>query len=208
MVYTAYQSTLLGSTLRAVSGNRVFRYPDEVDFPQQYTKEAIIGKGEKEGGHHTKPELSGRSSSFKQGKLLVRRRTSTLQRHSSQNHKNGTSFEATQYPTRHTDVGDHLGLAPSLGSPHRSYREAEQTGDRDLGRSESDDTVVDLGEALRLDEAGDRSDGDTNEEQSEQDSNTQKTEKRNPNLVTWYGDDDPENPYVLYLSSDRNTDLW
>ncbi|WVR06123.1 hypothetical protein IAU60_003153 [Kwoniella sp. DSM 27419] len=117
MPFNSFQTTFVGTAIRLISGNRLLKYHDEIDFPEQYTKEGIARRQEKD-----------RAS-------------------------------------------------------------AARYGDGEPRRSDSADTVVDTAEQNR---AGN---GDKNGKQEKGPKSANQAEQADPNLVTWYGDDDPENPY-------------
>ncbi|WWC99974.1 hypothetical protein V866_006883 [Kwoniella sp. B9012] len=130
MPYNAFQTTLVGTVIRLVSGNRLLRYQDEIECPERYTKEEIARRQEKES-----PTQSRRVSRYE----------------TPASNDDATIVEETNPPRR----------------------------------SNSDETIIEG----NPDHVKDLQKGRGKEVQAEEGM------KEDPNLVTWYGDDDPENPY-------------
>ncbi|WWD09699.1 hypothetical protein V865_007827 [Kwoniella europaea PYCC6329] len=147
MPYNAFQTTLVGTVIRLVQGNRLLRYQDEIECPERYTKEEIARRQEKES-----PTQSRRVSRY------------------------GTPAST-----------DDATIVEETNPPRRSDSDEtiiERNPDhvKDLQKGRGKEVVGEYNNSRRTGMAND-------EQQAEEGM------KEDPNLVTWYGDDDPENPY-------------
>ncbi|WWC66124.1 uncharacterized protein I206_100024 [Kwoniella pini CBS 10737] len=137
MPFNAYQTTALGTIIRFVSGNRLLKYRDEIDVPEQYSKEGI-----------------------------ARRNLERQEKRSKNSGPYGTT---------------------SRQSP----------GDFNEPRRDSQTTIVDeqnnkAAKASNEKAQGER--GNENGRMADNDGQAEQGTKDDPTLVTWYSDDDPENP--------------
>ncbi|WVQ97280.1 hypothetical protein IAU59_004391 [Kwoniella sp. CBS 9459] len=152
MLFNSFQTTLVGSTIRLVTGNRALKYHDEIDFPEQYTLEAIRTR-ERDERAEKRPRSEPRQN-------------------------NG-------------------GVNGSRDND--AIVEGEGEGQRPR-RSDSDVTIVDQNNANQTADQPKEKNASTQQsgEKGRNANNQREAEegtRADPNLVTWYGVDDPENPY-------------
>ncbi|OCF54365.1 hypothetical protein L486_08279 [Kwoniella mangroviensis CBS 10435] len=146
MPYNAFQTTLVGTVIRLVSGNRLLKYQDEIECPERYTKEEIARR-QKES-----PTQSRRVSRYE----------------TPASNDDVTIVEETN-PPRRSDSDETI----IEGNPDHI---------KDLQKGRGKEAVGEHNNSSNTGMAN-------NEQQAEEGM------KEDPNLVTWYGDDDPENPY-------------
>jgi len=219
----------LGRAIRIASGNRLLKFPDELDFPNDYTREAIASKVERQ--QRGKPKREEKKKSYYDKSAQ-----------GPDNEKGGAAYgkdsqTQTQVPLRRPasprvnsypyadfflapPIGSSedlqpFGSAATLANPYAPFRSGDRLRDNprprpDLAsRSESkSDSKSGSGEG---DDSATLPDGEfaspkTAEEKTQEPENQEETKKRSPvsgdeaekgadpNLVTWYGEDDPENP--------------
>ena len=138
--YGAFQSTILGRAVRIASGNRLFKYKDEVHVPVQYTK-TQVEKTQQRQRDRQEQALSAQT---------VRTDDATLREDEGVTEQAALAGAATE-------------LKPSVAGERAS---APASGLADPAK-EKDARL----ETLSTMEGG-----------------------PDPNLVTWYGPNDPENP--------------
>ena len=196
----------MGSIIRLISGNKLLKYPDEIEFPSKYTSAHIsrvethlsmmIPRGADREGQRRVPDLERPQSRPHPGdndvsaaeKGLHERQAATAP---SSNPRTGSANPATEKPSTNGQKRDTPPYTP-IGMP--SGEEPE--------RSDSEDTVTGptgQRQALGAPAAKKQSRGlpqaQSGEREVQQSSGYQGGESHvDPNLVTWYGPDDPENP--------------
>ncbi|WRT64422.1 uncharacterized protein IL334_001354 [Kwoniella shivajii] len=139
MPYNAFQTTFLGTVIRLISRNRFLKYHDEINVPQQYTKEAVAKK------QNDEKQSSGRVGRFN-------------------TESSSTEATITESTPRGSDSNDTIVGHDTEAQPNNVAGKEGEKGDR-VNRTAD------------------------NSKQAEEGI------KDDPNLVTWYGDDDPENPH-------------
>lgn len=145
----AFQSTTLGRTIRLLSGDRLFKYQDEVHVPQQYTKARIDD-------------------------IKIRERSA---RDVERSPRRNDSDDAT---LRGDEPGPDSATREKRGGGTQSEEtEESEARDQDDSARQAPNTATNAASK----EAGPKTQSEVEEGQD-------------PNLVTWYGPDDPENPYV------------
>ena len=150
----AFQSTVLGSAIRFITGRRYIKYEDEVNFPKKYTLETIS---------RTLTQQQSRRAD------LERQKSS-----SSQTLRNG-STQASSLPN-------------ATQSEKTVQRNADGASPTETRSTPSGDTVVEQ-------PTGTNTEGKATGEKAPKRSDPQDPEQgEDPNLVTWYGPNDPENP--------------
>jgi len=212
----AFQSTFLGRFIRLISRDHLLKYPDEIEFPQDYTRVSIARKIELQQRQSSKSKSKEGSGDLEK----VR--------------KNIDGEKTQKITDRPRDVGIQIGgnqapasmsvnsilLAPPIGSSESlalqhpfqfaatlknpSARSGVWRSNSGLGSGsgEGDDATVADGEEGRAKKtAGEkRGQGENFQDERKEKTpvNTEEAEKgEDPNLITWYGEDDQENPWVL-----------
>lgn len=232
----AFQSTILGRVIRLTSRNRLLKYPDEVDFPEDYTREAIARKVERQqrekpqrdrdsGAERTDNDSSTTKNNKDNGRLEKevddkadnknRRREKDVEKPLV--HSQGTQTNDIPERTLSSSRLNHYLLGPPIDDLHPFQSAATLTnptvpdGSGDY-LAEGDESRSEDGNGTSPD-AGRGRDAtefwapETAEEKRREPQSGAETKKKSPvsgdeaekgedpNLVTWYGEADAENPY-------------
>lgn len=145
----AFQTTILGSAIRLVSGNRLLKYEDEVHFPQKYNPERI-------------------------------------------------SRVLTEQRSRQSEHGP-PSTPPRQDSDNATLRGDDPEPNEKVTKQGEKQARYDASQRQNVEESPDAQPGRNKESREENQRNEQDNRQdveagQDPNLVTWYGPDDPENP--------------
>ncbi|KAK8866180.1 hypothetical protein IAR55_001331 [Kwoniella newhampshirensis] len=183
----AFQTTFVGTVIRFVSGNKLLRYHDEIDVPERYTKEGVERRrNEKKGRRFSAEELGVNATS----------NNSEKQGHEERDQNQNAS--ANPYGVKPDPTGTNMNginlAQPIDGSDFEAVSATNSDQGGDVRRTSSDATIVERrnGEGK---ESTENKEGKKAGNAQEAEEGRKKDEDDDPNLVHWYGDDDPENPY-------------
>lgn len=219
----AFQSTWLGYTIRLVSGTKLLAYPDELHVPERYTREGIekrkarreaqirraaahISEGVEEDHEHVHRAINETGWEEALGEKV--RVKVKKHKHNREEHAHVDPTTGEEHVVRPGEQGrqqSSQGAATHEGSgasgqaeeqTARDMSEAERgdagTGDAarpSLSPTDSEETVVDV--PVR---SGAPYGARANIEKALKAVERAEHGEPNPNLVSWLGPDDPENP--------------
>lgn len=211
----AFQSTWLGYTIRLVSGNKLLPYPDEVHVPERYTREGIekrkarreaqikraaahISEGVEEDHEHVHRAINETGWEEALGeKVRVKVKKGKHNREEHAHVDPHTGEEHVVRPGEESARGSGTsGGDRAEGQTARDMSEAERGGAAateaarpSLSPTDSEETVVDV--PVR---SGAPYGARANIEKALKAVERAEHGEPNPNLVSWLGPDDPENP--------------
>ncbi|WWD17614.1 hypothetical protein CI109_102055 [Kwoniella shandongensis] len=184
----AFQTTFVGSTIRLISGNRLLRHHDEIDVPERYTKEGV---------ERRRTEMKGRR--FSAIEMASGPDYNGNEKQDQQPRRQGRSEDArreSKWDYQTDPLGENTNGVQLSQPIDRTL--AENNNDGGIRRSTSDETIVepstptDTSQEKRVESEGKEGKKAGNAQEAEE---GRKADEDDPNLVHWYGDDDPENPY-------------
>ena len=190
----SYQTTIVGSIIRLASGNRFLKYPDEVQFPAKYTSahisrmETHMSQMQSRGGRppmrHAQsrphPELDGPAAG--EGQREMNEKGAKRQGAMAPGTDGVTSNAQTA--ARTTPPGTPMDDVPTRSDSEHTVTDPATHGPAGSG-------------PIAAKKQGQGQGGGQVQAQGEQPTGYQPAEGEtyeDPNLVTWYGPDDPENP--------------
>lgn len=217
----AFQSTILGQFIRLISRNKLLKFSDETDFPEDYTRESIARKVERQGRartHGSDPrdtEKAAQANKEAQFNVDPPIRPPPVDR--SQSDAGSLHF----YVNGH-DLGlgrpispiEGIGVHPSLSAATLTNPPAPSVSRSFSGSGSGDGGGSGSGHGDGSDyqspkTAGEKAGKPQNGEDRRKESpaNAEEAEKGDdPNLVGWYGHDDPENPLASQSFERRGAD--
>ena len=187
----SYQTTMIGSLIRLASGNRLLKYPDEIHFPDRYTVDTIQREETRLSIVHSRLQQA-------QGKNFPRVERAQSRPHPERDapsggvHEKGAQQAGAVAPGMNAQQMEKIREEPAAmgGTQDGSRLTPPGTPPPHRGNSASADS-----DATAIDNSGAPQDQPVFGPNGIPVYHTaEEGGKEDPNLVTWYGPDDPENP--------------
>lgn len=186
----AFQSTWLGYTIRLVSGNKILPYPDEKHVPERYTPEGIEKRKKRREAqiHRAAAHIS---EGLHEEQEEVHRAINETGWEEALGEKVRVKVKRNQHKREEHTHLDEQGQERAVQPGSASEAERGQAGGTRpaVSRSDSEETVVDV--PVR---SGAPYGARANIEKALKAVEKAEHGERDPNLVSWLGPDDPENP--------------